>query len=75
MNQGKVIVREKLVVGYWELIPMESGAELLSPQDTVIVRVVDERWEEKKQRLLLIFFKRLGGSYAEDGWGGFGGNE
>ena len=54
---------------------MESGAELLYPQDTVIVRVVDERREEKKQRLLLIFFKRLGGSYAEDGWGGFGGNE
>ena len=26
-SPGKVIVREKLVVGYWELIPMESGSE------------------------------------------------
>ena len=24
-NQGKVIVQVKLIVGYWELIPMESG--------------------------------------------------
>ena len=32
INQGKVIVRAKLVVGYWELIPMESGAELSAPQ-------------------------------------------
>ena len=31
MNQGNVIVREKFVVGYWELIPMEPGAELLAP--------------------------------------------
>ena len=39
MKQGNVIVREKLVVGYWELIPMESGAELLDPQETATVRV------------------------------------
>ena len=39
MKQGKVIVQAKLVVGYWELIPMESGAVLLDPQDTATVRV------------------------------------
>ena len=39
MKRGKVIVRENLVVGYWEFIPMESGAELLAPQDTATVRV------------------------------------
>ena len=26
MNRDKFLVRENLVVGYWELIPMESGA-------------------------------------------------
>ena len=28
MKRSKVTVLSKLVVGYWELIPMESGAEL-----------------------------------------------
>ena len=50
MKQGKVIVQEKLVVGYCELTPMESGAELLAPQDTSTVRVVDERQTSKKHR-------------------------
>ena len=43
MNRGKVIVRAKLVVGYWELISMESGAEFSAPQDTATVRVAEER--------------------------------
>ena len=50
MKRGKVVVRAKLVVGYWELIPMESGAELLAPQDTATVRVAEERQAAKKQR-------------------------
>ena len=50
MKQGKVIVQAKLVVGYWELIPMESGAEFLALQDTATVRVAEEIWAEKKQR-------------------------
>ena len=31
MKRYKMIVQAKLVVGYWELIPMESGAELSAP--------------------------------------------
>ena len=31
MKRGKVIARAKLVVGYWELIPMEPGAEFPAP--------------------------------------------
>ena len=50
MERGKVIVRAKLVVGYWELIPMESGAEFSAPQDTATFRVAEERRAEKKQR-------------------------
>ena len=50
MKQGKVIVQEKWVVGYWELIPMESGAGLSAPQDTATVRVSEERQAAKKQR-------------------------
>ena len=30
MKQSKVVFRAKVVVGYWDLIPMESLAELLS---------------------------------------------
>ena len=48
MKQVKVIVLEKLVVGYWELIPIESGAELLAPKDTDIARVAEERRATKK---------------------------
>ena len=48
MKQGKVIVQEKLVVGYCELTPMDSGAELLAPQDTSTVRFVEERGASKK---------------------------
>ena len=39
MKQSKSIFQAKLVVGYWELIPMESGGGLLAPQDTAIVRI------------------------------------
>ena len=45
-----MIVRETLVVGYWDFIPMESGAELLAQQDIATVRVVEERWASNKQR-------------------------
>ena len=38
-----MIVRAKLVVGYWELIHMESGAELSAPQDIATVRVAEEK--------------------------------
>ena len=49
MKQSNVIVQGKLVVGYWELIPMESGAKLLDLQDTDTVRVEKERPAAKKQ--------------------------
>ena len=39
MKRGKVVIREKLVVGCWRLIPMESGDEFSSPQDTDTVMV------------------------------------
>ena len=50
MKQIKMIVRTKLVVGYWDFIPMISGAVFLSPLDTATVRVAKERLEAKKQR-------------------------
>ena len=37
------------MVGYWELIPIESGAEFLSPWDTATVRVSEEIQAAKKQ--------------------------
>ena len=49
MKQDKVIVQENLVVGYWELIPMGLGAELLTLQDTSTVRVAEGRRVENKQ--------------------------
>ena len=52
MKQSKVIVRAKLVVGYWELIPMESGAKFLALQDAATVRIAEERLAAKKQRNL-----------------------
>ena len=33
----RVTVQAKLVVGYWELVPMESGADESSGQDTATV--------------------------------------
>ena len=36
-NQIGVRVRASLVVGYWELIPLESGADNSAEQDTYIV--------------------------------------
>ena len=50
IKRTKVIVRENFVVGYWELIPMESGAELSSPQDIATVRVTKEIPSAKNQR-------------------------
>ena len=39
MKLSKVIVQEELVLGYLELIPMESGAELSALQDLGTVMV------------------------------------
>ena len=39
-----------MVVVYWELIPMESGYELLALHDIATVRVAEERPVAKKQR-------------------------
>ena len=50
MKRDKVVVRSKLVVGYWELIPMESGDELSDAQDIATVRVAEERRAGKKKR-------------------------
>ena len=50
MKRDKVVVQENLVVGYWELIPMESWDELLDPHDTATVRVSEERRAGKKKR-------------------------
>ena len=57
MKWGKVIAQAKLVVGYCELIPMESGDGLLAPQETSIVRVAEETRAAKKQNN--IFERRL----------------
>ena len=59
MKQGKVIVRAKLVVGYWGLIPMKSGAELSAPQDKATIRVAEKIRIAKKQRNYW---------WAEDNW-------
>ena len=50
MKRVKVIVLEKLVAGYYELIPMESGSELSAPQDKSTFRVAEERRAVKKKR-------------------------
>ena len=47
-----MIVQAEFVAGYWELIPMESGAGLLAPQDTYKARVAKDRPEAKKQNTL-----------------------
>ena len=41
MNQSNVIVRVKLIVFYWDLILMESGAELSALLDMATVRFVE----------------------------------
>ena len=51
MKRVKVILRSKLVVGYWELIPMESLDECSAPHDTSTVRVSEDRQAEKKKRI------------------------
>ena len=37
MKQIRVTFRAKLVVGYWELVPMESVADNSSEKDTATV--------------------------------------
>ena len=49
MKQGKVIVRENLVVGYWEFIPMKSGDEFSAPQDMSTFRVAEQTQATNKQ--------------------------
>ena len=51
MKRVKVIVRSNLVVGYWELIPIESWDEFLAKHDTSTVRVSEEIRAEKKMRI------------------------
>ena len=51
MKRVKVIVRLNLVVGYWELIPMESWDEFSALHDTSTVRFSEERRAEKKKRI------------------------
>ena len=54
MKRVKVIVRAKLVVGYWEFIPLKSWDEFSAPHDTssetlnVAVHVVDLDGSERK---------------------------
>ena len=50
MNQSKVLVGARLVLRYWDLIPMVSGAELFDLKDTGIVRVSEEIPEANKWR-------------------------
>ena len=52
MKRVKVIVRAKLVVGYWELISMESGYEFLDPKDTATVRFEEEIQAEKNRGII-----------------------
>ena len=50
MKQMRVTSRAKLVVGYWELVPMESGADNSSEQDTATVtKEVEEPTENQKK--------------------------
>ena len=49
MKRVKLIVRANLVVGYWELIPMESWDEFSDPHDTSKVRVSEDRGAGKKK--------------------------
>ena len=55
MKRDKVVVQENLVVGYWELIPMESGDAFSALQDTSTVRVTEERRAgNKKEESLMV---------------------
>ena len=45
-------VLAKLVVGYWELVPMESGSDNSSDQDTATVTKDLEEPAAKKMRIL-----------------------
>ena len=49
MKRSKEIVRENLVVGYWELIPMKSGAEFSYLQYIAKDRVAEKIPAAKKQ--------------------------
>ena len=53
IKRSEVIVQENLVIGYLELIPIVSGAELSAPHDTTTVRVANFRQSERKNRISL----------------------
>ena len=47
MKKMRVTLREKLVVGYWELVPMESGYDNSLEHDTATVtKELDEPTEK-----------------------------
>ena len=48
----RVTVQAKLVVGYWELVPMEPGADNSPEHDTATVNKELEEPEEKRNRTL-----------------------
>ena len=48
----RVTVISKLVVGYWELVPMESGSDNASEQDTATVTKELEETAAKQKRIL-----------------------
>ena len=52
MNKMRVTVRAKLVVGYWELVPMESVSDNSSEQDTDTVTKEFEEPAAKGMRTL-----------------------
>ena len=48
----RVIIQEKLVVGYWELVPMESGADNSSDYDTsTVIKGLEEPQSKQKRTL------------------------
>ena len=53
MKKMSVTVREKLVVGYWDLVRMESGADNSSEQDIATVTKELEEPSAKRNRNLL----------------------
>ena len=46
----RVTVQAKLVVGLWELIPMEPGYDNSEQQDTEVVNKENEERESKRKR-------------------------
>ena len=52
MKQMRVTVQAKLVVGYWDLVPMESGYDDSLDQDTdTVTKELEETSEKRKMTL------------------------